>query len=146
MEERPVSTDIRMMHRRILQLEDLIRRIEVQQRASFAETESILAECHGLLSTLKIEFHEVLTGADEFAYERVPDIPIEDMKLKKAWLVLSKYHGGATADTVARDLKRHRTTVSTYLNTLVLMQFAQKERIGHEILYRAVLNREDGEG
>ena len=146
MEERPVSTDISTLHRRVLELEGLIRRIEVQQRAAFAETESILAECHDVLSALKIEFHDTLARADELAYERIPSIPIDDPKLKRAWLVLSKYHGGATADTVARDLKRHRTTVSTYLNTLVLMQFAQKERIGHEILYRAVLNREDGEG
>jgi len=139
MEERSVAADIQKMHALILQLEDLIHRIEAQQRESFLATETILGECNDLLSSVKLEFHQALTDADRFGYESIPDIPIEDIKLKKAWIGLYKYHNGATADTIASDLKRHRTTVSTYLNTLVLMQFAKKERSGHEIVYRAVI-------
>ena len=144
MDEHSVTSDIQKMHTRILLLEDLIHRIETQQKNSYEATEKILDECNDLLSKVKLEFHQTLRDADQFEFERIPDIPIEDNKLKKAWLVLYKYHNGATADTIATDLRRHRTTVSTHLNTLVLMQFAQKERIGHEIIYKAVLKKDDG--
>ena len=142
MKERSVTSDIQRIHSLILKLEDLIRRLEDNQRTSLQTTEQILKDCNDLISEVKIEFHQTLKDADEFEFERIPDIPIEDTKLKKAWLVLYKYHSGATADTVAEDLKRHRTTVSTYLNTLVLMHFAKKERTGHEIIYKAVLIKE----
>ena len=142
MDERSVTSDIQRMHARILQLEDLIHRIEEQQKNSYKATEKILDECNDLLSEVKLEFHQTLRDADQFEYELIPDIPIDDTKLKKAWLVLYKYHNGATADIIAEDLKRHRTTVSTYLNTLVLMQFAKKERTGHEIMYKAILSKD----
>ena len=142
MKERSVTSDIQRIHSLILKLEDLIRRLEDNQRTSLQTTEKILKDCNDLISEVKIEFHQTLKDADEFEFERIPDIPIEDTKLKKAWLVLYKYHNGATADRIADDLKRHRTTVSTYLNTLVLMHFAKKERIGHEIIYKAVLIKE----
>ncbi len=143
MDERSVTTDIQRIHARILQLEDLIQRIEVQQKKSYEATGQILDECNDLLSEVKLEFHQTLMDADQFEFERIPDIPIEDNKLKKVWIVLYKYHNGATADTIATDLRRHRTTVSTHLNTLVLMQFAQKERIGHEIIYKAVVKKDE---
>lgn len=143
MDEHLVTSDIQRMHTRILQLEDLIHRIEAQQKNSYEATEKILDECNDLLSEVKLEFHQTLMDADQFEFERIPDIPIEDNKLKKVWLVLYKYHHGATADTIATDLRRHRTTVSTHLNTLVLMQFAQKERIGHEIIYKAVVKKDE---
>ena len=143
MDEHSVTSDIQRMHARILQLEDLIHRIEAEQKNSYEATEKILDECNDLLSEVKLEFHQTLMDADQFEFERIPDIPIEDNKLKKVWLVLFKYHNGATADTIATDLRRHRTTVSTHLNTLVLMQFAQKERIGHEIIYKAVLKKDE---
>ena len=138
-----VASDIKRIHSLILQLEDLIHRIEVHQKNSLETTEKILRECNDLLAEVKLEFHQTLRDADQFEYERIPDIPIDDTKLKKAWLVLYKYHNGATADIIAEDLKRHRTTVSTYLNTLVLMQFAKKERTGHEIMYKAILRNDN---
>lgn len=141
MSEHSVASDIQKIHTLILQLEELIHRIEEHQKNSLEITENILRECNDLLSEVKIEFLQTLKDADQFEFERIPEIPIEDIKLKKAWLVLFKYHNGATADRIAEDLRRHRTTVSTYLNTLVLMQFAKKERIGHEIVYKAVLNK-----
>jgi hypothetical protein len=141
MNEPSVASDIQKIHTLILQLEELIHRIEEHQKTSLEITEKILKECNDLLSEVKIEFHQTLKDADQFEFERIPEIPIDDSKLKKAWLVLYKYHNGATADRIAEDLMRHRTTVSTYLNTLVLMQFAKKERIGHEIVYKAVLNK-----
>jgi predicted transcriptional regulator len=139
--EHSVASDIQKIHTLILQLEELIHHIEEHQKASLEITEKILKECNDLLSEVKIEFHQTLKDADQFEFERIPEIPIEDIKLKKAWLVLYKYHNGATADRIAEDLRRHRTTVSTYLNTLVLMQFAKKERTGHEIVYKAILNK-----
>jgi len=139
--EHSVASDIQRIHALILRLEDLIQRIEEHQKSSLKTTESILRECNDLISEVKIEFHQTLKDADQFEFERIPDIPIEDSLYKRVWLVLYKYHNGATADTIAKDLNRHRTTVSTYLNTLVLMQFAKKERIGHEILYRAILKK-----
>ncbi len=142
--EHSVASDIQRIHSLILQLGDLIHRIEVHQKNSLETTEKIIKECNDLLSEVKLEFHQTLRDADQFEYERIPDIPIADPKLKKAWLVLYKYHNGATADTIAEDLQRHRTTVSTYLNTLVLMQFAEKERTGHEIMYRAILKKDSG--
>jgi hypothetical protein len=142
--EHSVASDIQRIHSLILQLENLIRRIEVHQKNSLETTEKIIRECNDLLSEVKLEFHQTLRDADQFEYERIPDIPIDDPKLKKAWLVLYKYHKGATADTIAEDLQRHRTTVSTYLNTLVLMQFAKKERTGHEIMYKAILKNNTG--
>jgi len=145
MKEHSVASDIQRIHSLILQLEDLIHRIELHQKKSMETTSEILKECNDLLSEVKIEFHQTLKDADQFDFERIPDIPIDDIKLKKAWLVLYKFHSGATADTVAEDLKRHRTTVSTYLNTLVLMHFAKKERTGHEIMYKAILSK-DTEG
>lgn len=141
MNEHSVASDIQKIHTLILQLEELIHRIEEHQKNSLEITENILRECNDLLSEVKIEFLQTLKDADQFEFERIPEIPIEDIKLKKAWLVLYKYHNGATADRVAEDLRRHRTTVSMYLNTLVLMQFAKKERIGHEIVYKAILNK-----
>jgi predicted transcriptional regulator len=142
MKEHSVASDIQRIHSLILQLEDLIRRIDVNQKKSMETTAEILKECNDLLSEVKIEFHQTLKDADQFEFERIPEIPIDDIKLKKAWLVLYKYHNGATADTIAEDLIRHRTTVSTYLNTLVLMHFAKKERIGHEIMYKAILSKD----
>jgi len=141
--EHSVASDIQRIHTLILQLEDLIHRIEVHQKNSLETTEKILSECNDLLSEVKLEFHQTLRDADQFEYERIPNIPIDDIKLKKAWLVLYKYHNGATADTIAEDLRRHRTTVSTYLNTLVLMHFAKKERTGHEIMYKAILRKDN---
>ena len=143
MKEHSVVSDIQRIHSLILQLEDLICRIEVHQKNSFDTTAEILKECNDLLSEVKIEFHQTLIDADQFDYELIPEIPIEDTKLKKAWLVLYKYHNGATADGIAEDFRKHRTTVSTYLNTLVLMQFAKKERTGHEIVYKSYIEKRD---
>lgn len=144
MDEHSVISDIQRMHVRIHQLEDLIHQIEEQQKKSYESTEKILGECNDLLSQVKLEFHKTLTDADQFEFERIPDIPIDDSKLKRVWLILHKYHNGATAETIAIDLRRHRTTVSTHLNMLVVMHFAKKERIGHEIIYKAVLKKDDG--
>lgn len=144
MDEHSVTSDIQRMHARILQLEDFIHQIEEQQKKSYESTEKILGQCNDLLSEVKLEFHKTLMDADQFEFERIPDIPIEDNKLKRVWLVLYKYHNGATAETIAIDLRRHRTTVSTHLNMLVVMHFAQKERMGHEIIYKAVLKKDNG--
>jgi hypothetical protein len=142
MKEHSVASDIQRIHSLILQLEDLIHRIELHQKKSMETTSEILKECNDLLSEVKVEFHQTLKDADQFDFERIPDIPIDDIKLKKAWVVLFKYHKGATADTIAEELEKHRTTVSTYLNTLVLMHFAKKERTGHEIMYKAILRKD----
>ncbi|MCK9592362.1 MAG: helix-turn-helix domain-containing protein [Methanoregula sp.] len=142
--EHSVASDIQRIHTLILRLENLVQRIELHQKNSLKITEEILKDCNNLISEVKIEFHQTLRDADQFDFERLPDIPIEDPKLKKVWLVLYRYHNGATADTIAKDLKRHRTTVSTYLNQLASPKYklARRDRIGHEILFKAILKKD----
>lgn len=67
------------------------------------------------------------------------EIPIQDRKLRSAWQALFRYPDGATAETIAKDLDRHRSTVSTYLNMLETLGFARKSRRGHQIVYKATI-------
>jgi predicted transcriptional regulator len=58
---------------------------------------------------------------------------------------LFRHPEGATAETIASGLDRHRSTVSTYLNMLVTLGFAEKFRDGHEIYYKAIIKSEKEE-
>jgi len=73
------------------------------------------------------------------------EIPIKDEKLKRAWEALFRYPDGATADIIATALNRHRSTVSTYLNMLEKLDYAEKYREGHEIFYKAIIKTEKEE-
>jgi len=141
----PLTDDFRDLEQIIARLEDALERIEVLEEEFSRSISTLRQECNGILADAKVTFHHALEQAEQCGYEPAPDIPIEDRKLKNVWIALFKYHDGATADMLATDLHRHRTTISTYLNTLVLMGCATKHRLRHEIYYRAVLNKEEGE-
>jgi hypothetical protein len=144
METHQAEEDIQRMKALIRHLETLDARIGQSQEECNAMFADIRREYNGILAEVKLQFHESVMAADRVGYDLIPDVPLEDKKIKAAWMALFRHPNGATADVIAEDLHRHRTTVSTYLNTLVLMQFAQKERIGHEILYKALLPRSVG--
>ncbi len=141
----PLTDDFRDLEQIIARLEGVLQRIDVLEEECSRSISDLREECNCILSDAKVTFHHALEEAEQCGYEPVPSISIEDRKLKTAWIALFKYHDGATADMLADDLHRHRTTISTYLNTLVLMGCATKHRLGHEIYYRAVLNKEEGE-
>lgn len=128
----------------IVRLEELAVKIDDAQNNCTRVFAELKADYNAILADIKLEFHSSVINAEKFGYDLIPDIPLEDKKIKSAWIALFKHHNGATADEISEDLHRHRTTVSTYLNTLVLMGYAKKERIGHEIYYKAVLNQSKG--
>jgi len=132
----------------IRQLEELESYIEHSQAICNTMFDTIRRDCNNLINDVKTrlpetESHDRCSSAIESS--SLATIPIEDRKLQKAWTALARYPNGATAEDIMRDLDRHRTTVSTYLNQLVLLEFAKKERIGHEIYYRAIPYKEEGE-
>ena len=136
------------IHTLIRQLEELVSYIEHSQAICNTMFDTIRRDCNTLINDVKTRLPETesygkYTSTMESA--SLSTIPIEDRKLQKAWAALARYPKGATAEDIMRDLDRHRTTVSTYLNQLVLLEFAEKERIGHEIYYRAIPYKEEGE-
>ena len=140
METSPAVEEIQKVKALIRHLDALDTRIEQAQQDCNAMFEELRKDYNDILTELKHHVHNSVVTADRYGYDLIPDVPLDDRKLKNAWIALFRHHNGATADEIAEDLHRHRTTVSTYLNTLVLMQYAQKDRIGHEIYYKAVLN------
>ena len=56
MDEHSVTSDIQKMHTRILLLEDLIHRIETQQKNSYEATEKILDECNKTIKEFDSQF------------------------------------------------------------------------------------------
>jgi DNA-binding NarL/FixJ family response regulator len=128
----------------IIRLEELELRIRKAEQESRALFSILLQECHGILSEAKTQVHRLIRQADQMGYDLIPDVPIEDKKLKDAWIALFRHASGATAEAIAEELHRHRTTVSTYLNQLVVMELAEKERVGHEIYYKAILKKSRG--
>ena len=142
MKEVSITEDIREIQSIIARLEDVTRNIEEYQKTSNMLLDSIKSECNSIMTDAKRQLHQAFVEAEKYGFEPVPDVHIEDKKLRSAWVALYRHHVGATADTIAQELDRHRTTVSTYLNYLVLMGYAKKKRAGHEIYYTAVLMRE----
>ena len=139
MNDRSPIPDADALQALITRLEDLEIRIRTAEKESRDLFASLIRECHTIISDTKTQMHILIREADRIGYDLIPDLPIADKKLKDAWIALFRHTAGATADTVAEDLHRHRTTVSTYLNTLVIMGLAEKERVGHEIYYKAVM-------
>jgi len=130
---------IQRLQRSIGDIEHIIRKISYQYDESQKIFKEQLKECSNALGLVKQELNEIGDFASACGYEPQPDISLKDPKLKSAWKVLYRFHEGATADTIAECMGKHRTTVSTYLNMLVSENYAQKERIGHEIYYKAVI-------
>ena len=134
-------TDTREQEELVQQLEEILERIDRQQEEYCSKLRQLSGECHELLDQLRESIQRSVSAPEKKGYTLVPDVQIEDHKLKRAWIALYQYRKGATADQIALDMKRHRSTVSTYLNTLVLMKFAAKERKGHEIYYKAKMKK-----
>lgn len=126
----------------INRMEDLSSHIDRFQQISNAQITELRQECDAILAEAKQDYHALIIAAEKMGQDLAPDIALGDQRLNNTWLALYRHHGGATAEEIAQDLKRHRTTVSTNLNTLVLMNLAKKERVGHEVYYTAVLNKD----
>lgn len=139
--EQTLAGDIAEIREIIARFESLIDRFEERMAESQAGYRRLLSEGDALVREAKARLHEIHEEARRCGVEPLPDVPIRDEKLKSAWLALYQFHDGATADEVAELILKHRTTVSTYLNILTSMDYAVKERRGHEIYYRAVLPR-----
>jgi len=133
---------IRKIQALIGRIEELADRIDQYLEMSNVQLNALREECDAILTEAKQDYHALIVSAEMMGQDLAPDIALEDQRLKNTWLALYRHHGGATADEIAGELKRHRTTVSTYLNTLVLMSLAKKERVGHEVYYTAVLNKD----
>ena len=128
----------------IIRLEELELRIQKAEQESRALFSDLRGECHLIISDAKTQIHALIQQANRIGYDLIPDVPIQEKRLKEAWIALFRHTSGATAETIADELHRHRTTVSTYLNQLVVMGMADKERVGHEIYYKAILKKSKG--
>jgi len=133
---------IRRIQALIGRIEELADRINRYQQGSNVQLNALREECDAVLAEAKQDYHALIVSAEMRGQDVTPDIALEDRRLKNTWLALYRHHGGATAEEISGELKRHRTTVSTYLNTLVLMGYAKKERVGHEVHYTAILNKD----
>lgn len=144
-----LAQDIKEIRQIISNFESLIQRFGlkmVEINAQMAEINeqyaALLHEGDDLLRHAKTRLHDIHEEAQRCGIEPLPEVNIPDEKLKAVWLALYQYHDGATADEVAENLNKHRTTVSSSLNSLSQWGFATKERRGHEIYYRAILKND----
>ncbi len=143
MDSQPDTGDVRDVILGLERLREAIGRYHGECDRMF---DDLAAECDRLLAGAKQQLHASVASAREEGKDVLPQVQIEDRRLKNAWIALYRHHGGATADEVGREMGRHRTTVSTLLNTLVVMHWATKKRDGHEIVYQAVLKEDRGSG
>jgi hypothetical protein len=139
MKTRPPLREPRDLPTLILRLEELKNQIDCCQEEITGMLDALKCECDQLISDVKEQLHRSFVIGEEHGFDSIPDVPIKDRRLKRAWIALYRHHNGVTADVIASETGRHRTTVSTSLNTLVLMHWAEKERRGHQILYKAVM-------
>jgi response regulator of citrate/malate metabolism len=131
------------LQRSIGDIEIILGELSRQYKESLKAVNDTIAESNRALSKVKEELHQISDVARECGYHPIPATSISDPKLNSVWQTLYWYHEGATADTIAQLLGKHRTTVSTYLNMLVSENYAEKERIGHEIYYKAKIQTEE---
>ncbi len=134
----PPETLQRIRHLQVV-LEQLYDEIERQQQFQRQQYDTLKSETAKALDELRIHTNLLLSKMDTTESPLSFDLPIDDEKLKKAWQVLFRHPDGATAETIALELKRHRSTVSTYLNMLKTMGYADNFRKGHEIYYKAII-------
>jgi hypothetical protein len=123
----------------LIRLEELRNHIDVCQAETAHMLDALKAECDQVIASTREQVHRSFILREQQGYDPVPDVPISDRRLKATWIALYRHHTGVTADVIASEIQRHRTTVSTSLNTLVQEHWAVKERHGHQILYRAVM-------
>ena len=129
--------DIQELQTKVASIEDVIMRITEHQKSSQAAFDSLIQEYHSKFGEVKNSLHKAIEDVEKCGLNPLPDIPINDPKLKQAWMKLYNHHEGANADTISDEMNKHRTTVSTYLNILVHLGFARKEREGHQTIYFA---------
>lgn len=125
-------------------LEQLYRDMDRQQKTHHQHFDKLKSETAKAIEEARLHLKLLLridTGDSSLSFK----IPISDEKLKKAWEALFRNPDGATAETIASGLDRHRSTVSTYLNMLVTLGYAEKFRKGHEIYYKAIIKTEKEE-
>ena len=125
----------------VKKLESFCQSLERQQDMTNNAFELLKSESNQALKEARLYLALVLKLGEESGVPAF-DIPISDVKLQKAWKELFKHPEGATADSIATGLDRHRSTVSTYLNMLVATGYAEKFRKGHEIYYKALIKSE----
>lgn len=135
-----LANDIQEIRQIISTFESLMQRVESRMAETHEEFLDMLREGDDLVRHAKVRLHEIHETTQRCGIVSLPDVDIPDEKLKTVWLALYQFHDGATADEVAERLNRHRTTVSSSLNSLSQWGFAAKERRGHEIYYRAILD------
>lgn len=139
----PLVGEIEEIRRIVGDFESLVERFEERLAQTQAEFQALLGESDELVRQAKLRLTAIQEEVRRCGMEPAPEIALADERLRTVWLALYQFHGGATADEVADRLNRHRTTVSTYLNMLTAVGYAEKERRGHEIYYRALTRGED---
>ena len=137
--------EVRKIRELIIKLEGIISNFENYHRDNNYRFNVLLEESNSVLREAKTELSNSIESVERTGVDPIPDIGISDAKLKSAWIALFRHPAGITSEELSRELNRHRSTVSTYLNTLVLMELAEKERIGPEIYYKAILKKEGKE-
>ena len=145
MKATPLIHEVRKIRELIIRLEEIISRFEDFHRESNSRFDDLLQQSYVILHEAKTELSNTYDSFGMIGLDPIPDSGIQDAKLKSAWIALFRHPAGVTSEDLSKELNRHRSTVSTYLNTLVLMDLAAKERIGHEIYYRALLRKEEKE-
>jgi len=138
-----IEDQIKRLQDSIITIEHSFEKLSREYEKSQKTFQELLKECNSALGNAKAEINKIGDIADQCGLKPLPEIPIDDIKLKEVWIALYRYHDGATADMIAAYLGKHRTTVSTYLNMLKGEKLAQKYRIGHVIYYKAVLQRDE---
>ncbi|HWQ67077.1 MAG TPA: helix-turn-helix domain-containing protein [Methanospirillum sp.] len=125
---------------------DLLIRLEEQKRETSRIGKEVSERIAGIESELThmiTEIREILADQGEtedrdgepgqiFSPDFFNDIP--DEKLRRTLQVLIR-NDNETADKIGEILKRDRSTVCQYLNTLKMMGYVTKEREGHKIRY-----------
>ncbi len=120
-------------------LEHLREKIDQNQALLESVFSDLAHQCDILLSEAKQQLHVSIMASADGGLEILPSVQIEDKRLKGTWIALYRHHNGATADEIGKEMGRHRTTVSTLLHLLEMLGWATKKRVGHEIVYQAVL-------
>lgn len=125
-------------------LEHHYQDLERLQKSNFQHFEKFKADTRQAIEETRLHMNLFL-GGDLLETPPSYDLPIKNEKLRKTWQVLFRHPEGATAETIAAEMDRHRSTISTYLNMLVAEELADKFRKGHEIFYKAILKTEQEE-
>lgn len=128
----------RMAHLQVI-LEKIHENLDRQQNFQNRHFENLKSETNQALEEVRFQMELLLQSNSKKESPLSFDVPIQDEKLKKVWFVLFRYPEGAPAKTIAAELSRHRSTVSTFLNMLVRLGYSEKFRKGHEIYYKAIL-------